>query len=467
MLKDRQEGLRCLHGCALVITACAVYLAWAAAIEWIGWVKLAETASTSLYLLGVFTSALWITHSLRGYQSRLGNLGWGKAMRISRQQLVRIIAVLFTIAFATKDTGVSRIFLTSYIAIMAVVLVLANHFFPRLIIRFFFHRSAMRTVLVAPQEDLDDLVEWLKSREHLGIQLVGWVGEGAKSNRGLPLLGSLAELRRIVIEHDISQVVVSQFSFDPAQSREIARCVEDAGCRVRFYSNSRRYFGGLPITIEQEGDYTFVMLTAEPLENPANRAVKRLLDIVVSLPVVLFVLPPLVALVALMQRIQSPGPIFHRQFRSGLNRRKFLIYKFRTMHVADSEHTVAKQAQRNDSRIYPFGRFLRRSSLDEVPQFLNVLFGDMSVSGPRPHLIEHDEQFAKVVNSYYTRHFVKPGITGLAQSKGFRGEISEISLLHKRIGYDMFYIRRWTIFLDLQILFQTIRQVINPPKSAY
>ena len=467
MLKDRQEGLRCLHGCALVLTASIVYVGWAAAIEWLGWVKLAESVNLSIYLLGVFASALWITHGLRGYQSRLGNLSWAEAAGLARQQLVRIIAVLFTIAFATKDAGVSRIFLSSYMAIMAVTLVFANHFFPRLIIRLFFHRGVMRTVLVAPSEDLDDLADWIKEREHLGIQVVGWVGNGGNGRSRLPLLGSLSELRRVVIEHDISQVVVSQFAHDPRQAREIARCVEDAGCRVRFYSNSRRYFGGAPIAIEHEGDYTFVMLTAEPLENPANRALKRTLDIVVALPVVLFVLPPLVAWVALMQRLQSPGPIFHRQFRSGLNRQKFLIYKFRTMHVAGAEQSVAKQAQRQDARVYPFGRFMRRTSIDEIPQFLNVLRGDMSVSGPRPHLLEHDEQFAKVVNSYYTRHFVKPGITGLAQSKGFRGEISEPSLLHKRIGYDMLYIRRWTIFLDLLILARTVRQVFIPPRSAY
>jgi len=467
MLKDRQEGLRCLHGCAIVVTSAVVYAAWAATIEWIGWVRLAESANTSLYLLGVLASTLWITYGLKGYQSRLGNVGWIEASRIARQQLVRIIAVLFTIAFVTKDTDVSRVFLSSYIVVMAFVLIFANRFFPRLIVRNFFHRSVMRTLVIAPPDELEDLADWIKSREHLGIQLVGWVGQGDSGRPGLPRLGSLAELRRVLVEHDISQVVVSQFTHTPQQAREIARCVEDAGCRVRFYANSRRYFGGAPIRVEHEGEYTFVMLTSEPLENPANRAMKRALDIVVSLPVVLFVLPPLVALVALMQRIQSPGPVFHRQFRSGLNRRKFLIYKFRTMHVKGSAESVTKQAQRHDSRVYPFGRFLRRSSLDEVPQFLNVLLGDMSVSGPRPHLLEHDEQFAKVVSSYYTRHFVKPGITGLAQSKGFRGEISEISLLHKRIGYDMFYIRRWSFLLDIQILVDTVRQVFNPPRSAY
>ncbi len=467
MVRDRQEGLRCLHGVAIVVTSAVFYVGWVALIEQLGWVRFAQSANVSLYLLGVIASTLWITYGLKSHGARLGNVGWIEASRLARQQLVRIIAVLFTIAFVTKDTDVSRIFLSSYIAIMAFVLVIANRYYPRLIIRNFFHQSVMRTVLVAPQGDIEDLAEWIRSREHLGIQVVGWVGQGDAGASTLPRLGSLAELRRVLVEHDISQVVVSQFAHTPQHAREIARCVEDAGCRVRFYSNSRRYFGGMPIRVEHEGDYTFVMLTSEPLENPANRALKRALDIAVSLPVVLFVLPPLVALVALMQRIQSPGPVFHRQFRSGLNRRKFLIYKFRTMHVKGSTESVTKQAQRHDSRVYPFARFLRRSSLDEVPQFINVLLGDMSVSGPRPHLLEHDEQFAKVVSSYYTRHFVKPGITGLAQSKGFRGEISEVSLLHRRIGYDMFYIRRWTLLLDLQILFATVRQIFLPPRSAY
>lgn len=469
MLKDRQEGLRCLHGCALVLTATALYLVWTAVVAWTGWVKLAEPVDTSVYLLGVFVGALWITHSMRHQQARLGNMGWIESVRVARQQLIRLVAVLFSIAFVTKDTGVSRFFLISYIFLMAAMLVVANRYYPRIIIRLFFHRAIMRTVVVSPAVELEDFAEWVKSREHFGIQLIGWVGDDPEDlfESVLPRLGSLADLRRIVIEHDVSQVVVSQLAYDASQAHEIARCVEEAGCRVRFYANSRRYFGTLPVSVEHDGDFTFVRLTSEPLENPANRALKRMLDIAVSLPVVLFVMPPLVAVVAIVQQFQSPGPVFHRQFRSGLNRRKFLIFKFRTMYVEGSSQSVTRQAQRVDSRVYRFGRFLRRSSLDEIPQFLNVLIGDMSVSGPRPHLLEHDEQFAKMVNAYYTRHFVKPGITGLAQSKGFRGEISEISLLRKRIGYDMIYIRRWSLSLDLQILLDTVRQVFNPPRSAY
>jgi lipopolysaccharide/colanic/teichoic acid biosynthesis glycosyltransferase len=173
-------------------------------------------------------------------------------------------------------------------------------------------------------------------------------------------------------------------------------------------------------------------------------------------------------MVAVFQRLQSPGPIFYPQMRSGINKQRFNIWKFRTMNVAaQTKEQERIQATSGDSRVYAFGRFLRRTSLDELPQFINVLFGEMSVAGPRPHMIEHDEQFAKLLLNYYSRHYVKPGITGLAQSKGFRGEISEVSLLEKRVGYDLMYINQWSLLLDIKILFATARQVLFPPKTAY
>jgi undecaprenyl-phosphate glucose phosphotransferase len=169
-----------------------------------------------------------------------------------------------------------------------------------------------------------------------------------------------------------------------------------------------------------------------------------------------------------MQRRQAPGPLFHRQLRAGRNREPFLIYKFRTMYHRVDRSDEGVQATRNDSRIYAFGKFLRRTSLDEIPQFLNVLFGEMSVNGPRPHLLEHDTEFANLVGPvYHRRHFVKPGITGLAQSHGFRGEISSPKLLHRRLHYDMLYIMRWSLLLDLKILVKTARQILFPPRTAY
>lgn len=470
MLKNRKEGIVYLHWCALTIAAVCVYVGWLAFAKISPGFHGVQGANVMLYLLGVVIASFWLHHGMNDIGHRLGDMGLFESMRHSRHQLSRFIVVLFTLAFVLKDSEVSRKFLFGYILLMAVVLTVANVYFPKIIARLFFRTALMRTVLVAKPEEVTKLYGMMAARAHLGIKMVGWVGEGEPDDPDemrLPKLGALPDLRRVLIEHDVSQVVVSQHSFPPEEGRAIAQCAEEAACRVRFFTHMQRYFSDQPVSFEHEGQFTFVTLTSEPLENPVNRILKRLLDILVSLPIVIFVLPPLTLMVWLMQRHQSPGSIIHRQYRSGLNRKKFLIFKYRTMHEAKCATALIKQAQANDSRIYPFGRFLRRTSLDEFPQFLNVLIGSMSVSGPRPHLLEHDAQFAKIVNSYYTRHFVKPGITGLAQTQGFRGEISEPSLLHKRIRYDMMYIRRWTLALDLQILLRTVGQVFFPPRSAY
>jgi lipopolysaccharide/colanic/teichoic acid biosynthesis glycosyltransferase len=219
--------------------------------------------------------------------------------------------------------------------------------------------------------------------------------------------------------------------------------------------------------VTEEG-HQFHTLQEEPLEDPMNRMVKRSLDIAISLPVVIFLLPPLVAWVWFMQRLQAPGRLFFRQERTGHGQHYFQIIKFRSMYEASqSPTTEARQARRGDDRIYPFGRFLRASSLDEFPQFINVLKGEMSVVGPRPHLVAHDREFSRSMNGYRTRFFAKPGITGLAQCNGLRGEITDSKLLEDRIKLDIDYITRWSIWLDLQITVKTAWQLVRPPKSAY
>jgi lipopolysaccharide/colanic/teichoic acid biosynthesis glycosyltransferase len=183
---------------------------------------------------------------------------------------------------------------------------------------------------------------------------------------------------------------------------------------------------------------------------------------------VVFVLPPLCLIVWIVQRFQSPGPLFFKQPRYGLTQDRFDIFKFRTMHSkAPTIDEQKVQATKGDPRIYAFGRFLRRSSLDEFPQFLNVVLGEMSVVGPRPHLTAHDEEFARLVSEYRSRQFVKPGVTGLAQCRGFRGEIGDVSMLEKRIAYDLAYIREWSLLLDMRLVCETVREVLFPPKSAY
>jgi lipopolysaccharide/colanic/teichoic acid biosynthesis glycosyltransferase len=169
-----------------------------------------------------------------------------------------------------------------------------------------------------------------------------------------------------------------------------------------------------------------------------------------------------------MQQLQAPGKLLFAQRRSGQRGNEFQMLKFRSMYeAAPGAATESEQARVGDKRIYPFGAFLRRTSLDEFPQFLNVLLGSMSIVGPRPHMPEHDNRFSQFYRGYRTRHFAKPGITGLAQIRGFRGEITDPTLLQQRVENDLLYISNWSIWLDLLITIKTVRHVIFPPKTAY
>ena len=467
MLKNRQDGLVGLHGSILLLLIAAAFLGSLYLVESQGWIHFTLEVNWGLYLGGVLVAMAWIHYSLRGAADRLGALTWHEALRLSAQQLVRLMVVLFTLAFVMKDADVSRAFLGGFLCVAAALLFVANYFLARVLAVLFFRRQRLRTVIVASPGEAKLLQAWLTTRGHLGIDAIGYVTPGTDRAGDDPMrLGGLADLPDIVAQHAADQVVFAQAEFSREADAGIVRAVEQAHCRVRFFVNMQSYFGGSPAMIEHNEHYAFAAATLEPLENPFNRALKRGLDIAVALPVVLFVLPPLTVVAWVMLARQSPGPVFYRQLRSGLNRRHFSILKFRSMHVGNGRHT-GQQAAAHDARVFPFGRFLRRSSLDEIPQFLNVLFGSMSVSGPRPHLLEHDVKFARLEGAYFKRHFVKPGITGLAQSEGLRGELVAAYDLANRVRYDEHYVANWSLALDLRILVRTVRQVVSPPRTAY
>ncbi len=469
MLKNRQEGLLSLHGFCVTAILGAFYLAWLYAMRATGVIKFVSNANFEIYFVGVIGGALISTRAYRTMGGRLGFLNWMELLQLTQRQLVRIALVLFAVAFATKDADISRLFLGSFLASAGVMIYVVNMVLPGFLSRVFFRDNAVRTLFVGSPDDVRRLKGWISQKAHLGVEPVGYLSNESETSliEGLPLFGRVEDISRVLAEQRIGQIVLLQFYLDRDHSNRVIQAAQRMGCRVRLYNNLNSFYEH-PVTVDHEGEYTFFTLEDEPLENPVNRIQKRVLDIAISLPVVLFVLPPLTILVWIIQRVQSPGPIFYPQLRSGINKRRFNIWKFRTMHTAAQTAELMKvQAKKGDPRIYAFGRIMRRTSLDELPQFINVLLGDMSVAGPRPHMIEHDEEFAKLLRNYYSRHYVKPGITGLAQSKGYRGEISEVSLLEKRVGYDLLYINKWSLFLDIKILFATARQVFFPPKTAY
>ena len=202
-----------------------------------------------------------------------------------------------------------------------------------------------------------------------------------------------------------------------------------------------------------------------PLGESINQFFKRTFDILFSSVVIIFLLSWLTPIIAILIKLETKGPVFFKQSRNGFNYKEFDCFKFRSMTPNVGAHLY--QVTRGDQRITKIGRFIRKTSIDELPQFFNVLFGDMSVVGPRPHMVSHTDMYAKKIDKFMVRHFVKPGITGLAQISGFRGEVESDKDIINRVKYDIFYIENWSLLLDLKIIFQTLLNLIKGEDKAY
>jgi exopolysaccharide biosynthesis polyprenyl glycosylphosphotransferase len=214
------------------------------------------------------------------------------------------------------------------------------------------------------------------------------------------------------------------------------------------------FFGGIPV----------ITLREEPLQYEFNRFLKRVFDIIFSLLVIILVMSWLLPIIAMLIKLTSKGPVFFAQTRSGIDNKAFTCLKFRSMALND--YSDLKQATKNDPRVTKIGRFLRKSSLDEMPQFFNVLVGDMSVVGPRPHMIRHTEDYSKIVDGFMVRHLVLPGITGAAQVNGYRGETKSDEDMIVRVKYDVWYLENWTLLLDIKLIFLTVINLIKGSENA-
>ena len=213
------------------------------------------------------------------------------------------------------------------------------------------------------------------------------------------------------------------------------------------------------------GSVPILRLHEEPLSSFENRMIKRTFDFLFSLLFLCTLFPVIFLIVSAVIKTTSPGPIFFKQKRNGLNGKEFWCYKFRSMKVNKDADKV--QATINDPRKTKFGNFMRKTNIDELPQFINVLLGDMSIVGPRPHMLKHTEEYSQLINKYMVRHFIKPGITGWAQVTGFRGETRELSQMEGRVKADIWYMEHWTFMLDLYIIYKTVANALRKDKQAY
>jgi putative colanic acid biosynthesis UDP-glucose lipid carrier transferase len=208
-----------------------------------------------------------------------------------------------------------------------------------------------------------------------------------------------------------------------------------------------------------------ISLRKEPLEDLGNRIKKRIFDIAVSSFVCVFILSWLIPIISILIWLESRGPAFFVQQRSGKNNKSFGCLKFRSMKMSQTAHL--QQATKNDTRITRIGRFLRRTSLDEFPQFINVLRGDMSIVGPRPHMLKHTDEYSRLIGQYMVRQFLKPGITGWAQVSGYRGETRTVDQMQKRVEHDLWYLENWSLLLDMKIMAMTAFNTVKGDKNAF
>lgn len=391
-----------------------------------------------------------------------------KHLPVTLRQVAFAVGALLVFLVVAKDHSISRSFLLTLIPGLYAVLLAGNHLLPRFLCRLFFQGSRKaRILLIGSLEKADKLEPWLARKSDFGFHAVGILCENktvSSKARNLPVLGTPSDLDRLIAEHAISHVILLDPPGSPGFDPRLVQTVHARGARLLVLSNVDELFRH-PVNIVDEDGLKFFTFFQEPLESPFNRALKRTLDIAVALPVVLFILPPVSALVWILQRVQSPGPVFYKQSRAGIQNRSFTMIKFRSMHAANPAESRA--ATRGDGRVFASGRWLRRFSLDELPQFLNVLRGEMSVVGPRPHMIEHNDEFARVMNNYHVRAFVKPGVTGLAQVRGFRGETRTVGDIATRLQSDMVYLENWSPVLDCAIILRTVWQMFFPPAKAY
>ena len=467
MLLNRARGLQALHCIFQAVVAACTFWAWA----WAFFYFLATAAPQgSLYCeYGLLVGCGVAIDHLRKAKHRTDflNIKFVENCRVSFRQSLTVLCVLLAFLVAFQDQHISRALLFGFVPILFLLLFFTNRLFPLSLARFVFSGSYVQnTILLGSHRGVERLCKWLAPKAYYGVNLVGAVTDGvlAGTPSSLPLLGSIAHLDDHIRRVNATQVIAVDVPHSPVVFNHLANTCQRLGVRL-LIANDFALMVGRRISIVEEDGIHFISFLREPLESPFSRALKRLLDLLVAAPVVVLILPVLSLIVWLFQRFQSPGPLFFHQLRTGMQGQDFTLYKYRTMRPDNPDE--ARQAQEYDERIFPAGRWLRRMSLDEMPQFINVLKGEMSVVGPRPHMRQHDDLFRQKMISYGVRTFIKPGITGLAQVRDLRGEIHSDQDVIERVRADIDYMENWSLLLDIEIIARTTVKVLFPSKNAH
>lgn len=344
-----------------------------------------------------------------------------------------------------------------YLLATAIVIVLAKYliFWLLKLFRKYYKGNIRRIVIIGHDDLTANFINFVTRNDYYGYKLFG----------SFSLMDTSPEdVIAFCIENDIDEIYLS---LEKTTTNQVSFFIDyvDNNLKLLKFLPSRKDLLSANLKVDYYGVIPVMASRTTPLNDPLNYFIKRLFDIVFSTLVIIFIMSWLTPLIAILIRLESKGPIFFKQKRNGLDYEEFNCYKFRSMFV--NENADIDEAVKNDPRITKVGAFIRRTSIDEMPQFFNVFVGTMSVVGPRPHMLNFTEKYAVKVNKFKARHFIKPGITGMAQTHGYRGEIENDTDIINRIKYDIFYMESWSLLLDMKIIYLTVKNAIKGEKKAY
>jgi Undecaprenyl-phosphate glucose phosphotransferase len=420
---------------------------------------------SALIIISALIAAILLPGS--GEKDNVSLRFWSISLSVFSRWLL-LFAILLLLGYATKTSSIySRRLLFSWLIITPPILILVQLGIDMLITRSLLSANNARHVVIAGANELGHkLASRIKSSPYLGMKISGFFDDRSSdrltTDSSMPVLGRLQELPDYVRAQHIDVIYIVLPMRNMQRVTELLDRLHDTTASIYFVPDVF-VFDLIQCRTDDIGGVPVVALCETPFQGTQG-AIKKVSDYVIT-TVVLLVASPLMISIALAIKLTSPGSVIFKQRRYGLDGREIIVYKFRSMTTSDDSDDI-KQATRDDERVTKVGAFLRKYSLDELPQFINVLQGRMSVVGPRPHAVVHNEEYRPLIKGYMVRHKVNPGITGLAQVLGYRGETSSVEAMQKRVEYDLEYLRNWSLTLDLRIIAKTIRVVLTD-KMAY
>ncbi|RYF98723.1 MAG: undecaprenyl-phosphate glucose phosphotransferase, partial [Chitinophagaceae bacterium] len=367
--------------------------------------------------------------------------------------------------FFWRQLELSRIFITTNILGFGLLL-LFNRFifltttYPTL------NKNPIKNIIILGYNDVAKKLAGYLEQEATNTRIIGFCdkSENVRELSHYPILGDFSGAMKVSKKYEVNEIYST---IAPDKNDHIYQIMKQADQEcIRF-----KLIPDTGLLLNQQGhlrymrDMPVLSLRSEPLESARSQHRKRVFDIIVSLLITVFILSWLIPIITLFIWLESRGPIFFVQMRSGKDNKSFPCIKFRSMHVNKDSDSV--QATKNDQRLTKVGKFLRKTNLDEFPQFINVLRGEMSIVGPRPHMLQHTERYSKKIGQYMIRQFMKPGITGWAQVNGFRGETKSLEQMEKRVEHDLWYMENWSLWLDVRIMFMTVFNQLKGEENAF